>query len=181
MASVVLSVFIATSLDGRIAAADGSLDWLITAAAPDEDYAYDAFLDSVDALAMGRGTYDHIAGLEPLPFKGKPVYVFTHHPPSPRANVTFWSLPPGEAVAAWAGAGHRHVYVDGGGVISDTLTITRVPRVLGDGPLLFHAHLPTSLWRLTASRAHPSGLVTSSYERVGGRPHQLIARASEGC
>jgi len=173
MSPPLLSVFIATSLDGRIADADGSLDWLTSAAGPDEDYGYDALLDSVDALAMGRGTYNHIAEFDPLPFKGKPVYVFTHVSPPPRDGVTFWSMSPGEAVAAWSDAGHRHVYVDGGRLISDflaedlidALTVTTVPHVLGDGPPLFHPHLPGSTWTLLTSRAYPSGLVTSRYER----------------
>ncbi|MBK9737953.1 MAG: hypothetical protein IPO93_00190 [Actinobacteria bacterium] len=84
-----VSVFIASSLDGFIATRDGSLAWLEAAAKEDEDYGFDAFLSSVDALAMGRGTYDHIAHLDPLPFGDRPVYVFTHRPPAPRPRVTF--------------------------------------------------------------------------------------------
>ena len=51
-----LSVFIACSLDGYIATRQGSLSWLEQAARGDEDYGFDAFLETVDALAMGRGT-----------------------------------------------------------------------------------------------------------------------------
>ena len=56
------SVFIATSLDGYIARSDGSLDWL---GVPDEneDYGFAAFLESIDALVMGRNTYDAVRAM----------------------------------------------------------------------------------------------------------------------
>ena len=80
MSGTRLSVFIASSLDGYIATRDGSLAWLEEAARSDEDYGYESFLESANALAMGRGTYDHIAHLDPLPFGNRPVFVFTHRP-----------------------------------------------------------------------------------------------------
>lgn len=52
-------VFIATRVDGFIARADGSIDWLARAdagAAPGEDFGYPAFFGSVDALVMRRRT-----------------------------------------------------------------------------------------------------------------------------
>lgn len=52
------SVFIAMSLDGFIARRDGSLDWLNIVNRPGEDYGFKAFYDSVDALVLGRGTYE---------------------------------------------------------------------------------------------------------------------------
>jgi len=109
-----LSVFIACSLDGYIATSDDSLDWLESAARPGEDYGFEEFLSSVDALAMGRGTYDHIAGLDPLPFGERPVFVFTHRRPADRPGVVFWGRSPSEALATWEESGLESVYVDGG-------------------------------------------------------------------
>ena len=173
--SVQLSVFIARSLDGYIATKDGSLDWLDRAAAEGEDYGWPAFMATVDALAMGRGTYDHIAGIDPLPFGGRPVYVFTHRPPGPRDGVTFWHRSAVQARDHWEAAGLRRVYVDGGRLISaflaedliDDLLITQVPVLLGDGLPLFHPHprpRPTSL-ELTGVQPFPSGMVNLSYAR----------------
>jgi dihydrofolate reductase len=168
-----LSVFIASSLDGYIARPDGSLDWLDDAARPDEDYGYDAFIADVDALAMGRGTYDFIASIDPLPFGGRPLYVFTHRPPPPRDGVTFWSPSPVEALAAWNDEGLGRVYVDGGVLVSsflaeglvDDLTITVVPLLLGDGLRLFHG-VPTSTWlALRDVTSFPSGMVNLRYDR----------------
>jgi dihydrofolate reductase len=166
-----LSVFIATSLDGYIASPDGSLDWLHEAAGDGQDYGYDAFIADVDALAMGRGTYDHIAAIDPLPFGARPVYVFTHRPPAARDGVTFWSPGVDEAIEAWTRSGFRRVYVDGGALIRsflavdaiDDLTITVAPVVLGAGIPLFRAELPRVDLVLEESRSFPSGMVRLRY------------------
>jgi dihydrofolate reductase len=167
-----LSVYIATSLDGYIATVDGSLDWLDEASSADEDYGWHAFMADIDALAMGRGTYDFISYLDPLPFDGRPVFVFTHRPPTSRADATFWSRAPREAVDEWAAAGLQHVYVDGGRLISgflaadliDDLTITTVPVLLGDGLPLFHPVVGTRRLRRTGIETWPSGVVQVRYE-----------------
>lgn len=166
-----VSVFIASTIDNFIASADGGLQWLLDAARDGEDYGYDLFLSTVDALAMGRGTYDHIAHLDPLPFGDRPVYVFTHHPPEPRNGVAFWQLRPKEAAIHWAALGHQRVYLDGGRVISDFLAaglvddllLTKVPLLLGDGLPLFHRVPVTTPLRLLGVESFPSGLVNLSY------------------
>ena len=56
------SVFIATSLDGFIARRDGGIDWLSIVETPGEDYGYAKFFADVDALILGRGTYDTALG-----------------------------------------------------------------------------------------------------------------------
>lgn len=169
-----LSVFIASSADGYIATLDDRLDWLESAAAPDEDYGFDAFLASVDALAMGRGTYDHIAAVDPLPFGAREVYVFTHQPPAPRAGVTFWARTPLDALAYWEEQGYERVYVDGGSLISaflaegliDDFALTRVPLLLGAGRPLFHPIACTTALHLDDVSVFPSGMVTLRYSRV---------------
>ena len=169
-----LSVFIACSLDGYIATPEGSLDWLTAAARPNEDYGYESFMEGIDALAMGRGTYDHIAAIDPLPFGDKPVFVFTHSPPPDRDGVMFWSRDPLEAAAEWSALGLRRVYVDGGFLISSflreglihDLTITLVPLVLGDGQRLFHPGIGTTRLTLQETTAFPSGMVNLRYTRA---------------
>lgn len=168
-----VSVFVACSLDGYIATPEGSLDWLERAAAPDEDYGYDDFLASVDALAMGRGTYDHVAHLDPLPFGDRPVIVFTHRGPGPRGGVTFWSRTPEEAVTEWEALGVQHVYVDGGNLVGqfldaglvDDITVTVVPLLLGSGLPLFPRIDRATRLRLLDATPYPSGLVRLRYER----------------
>ncbi len=169
-----LSVFIATSIDGYIATADGSLAWLQEAASSQEDYGYQSFLNSVDGLAMGPGTYDHIAHLDPMPFGARPVFVFTHHRPRPREGVTFWQVSPPVALERWNRMGLGRVYVDGGALISDflgqglidDLVLTKVPVLLGDGLPLFHPIPLSTRLRLEAVKTWPSGFVNLTYSRV---------------
>ena len=168
-----LSVFLACSLDGYIASREGSLDWLDTAVGAGEDYGYEEHIAGIDAFAIGRGTYDFIEHVDPLPFGDRKLFVFTRRPLE-REGVTPLQLTPGEAVAAWAEQGLRHVYVDGGVVISafleagliDDLTLTIVPLLLGDGLPLFHpGHTETRLV-LEESRTFPSGVVWLRYRRA---------------
>jgi dihydrofolate reductase len=168
-----ISVYIAHSVDGYIADAEGSLDWLFRLAGT-EDYGHAEFMADIDGLAMGRGTWDFIAGEPDLPFEGRPVYVFTHRGAAPRDGVTFWSRTPQEAVAEWQAAGLRHVYVDGGRLISafleagyvDDLTVTVVPILLGRGSRLFHEIDAITSLRLVSSTPYDTGLVLLRYERA---------------
>jgi dihydrofolate reductase len=169
-----LSVFIASSLDGYIATGDGSLIWLEQAASSDEDYGYSSLLESVDALAMGRGTYDYIAHVDPLPFDGRPVFVFTHHPPPRREGVTFWHELPRAALDRWTAMGLGRVYIDGGALISDflaeglidDLALTKAPLLLGGGLPLFHPIPVSTHLSLQDVKSWPSGFVKLSYSRV---------------
>lgn len=168
-----LSVFIASSLDGYIADRAGQLDWLQSSGLPGEDYGYDSFIATVDAVAMGRGTYDFVERFDPLPYSGRHVYVFTHRPPAPRDGVTFWQATPREALAHWELAGHERVYVDGGQLISsflgdgliDDMLFTKVPLLLGDGLPLFHSFGRLTHLRLDGVEAFPSGMVNMRYSR----------------
>ncbi|HEY7372853.1 MAG TPA: dihydrofolate reductase family protein [Polyangia bacterium] len=166
------SVFIATSLDGFIARADGGLDWLSMVERPGEDYGYARFFASVDALILGRRTYDTALGFPVWPYAGKQCVVLTHAPPAARHGERFHAGPPAPLLAALHAEGVRRIYVDGGAVIRlflresliDDLTLSIVPIVLGGGVPLFDDSFPPRTLRLAASQAFPSGLVQLSYE-----------------
>jgi dihydrofolate reductase len=74
------SVFIATSLDGYIARADGGIDWLAMVARVGEDYGYAKFIANVDVLLIGRSTFETAVGFPEWPYAGKRVVVATHRP-----------------------------------------------------------------------------------------------------
>jgi len=166
-----LSVFVATSVDGFIATIDGGLDWLNAAVNPDEDYGYYDFLGRVDAVAMGRRTYDSIAHIDPLPFGSRPVFVFTRRKGLARDGVVFIDATPADAVVMFKLMGLERVYVDGGMLISNflehglinDLTITQVPVLLGRGTRLFGDAIAPTVLTLESSRSWPSGVVSQVY------------------
>jgi dihydrofolate reductase len=174
------SVYSATSLDGFIARPDGRLDWLpgaeAEAEASGEDYGYQAFIDTVDYLVMGRNTYALVLGFEPWPYAGTPVVVLSRRPveiPARLAGAVEWmSGPPQEVVEQLAERGAQHLYIDGGRTIQgflaegliQQLIITRVPVLIGQGIPLF-GPLPHDIkLKHIETQAFPAGLVQSRYE-----------------
>jgi dihydrofolate reductase len=166
------SVFIATSLDGFIAREDGGLDWL-----PGDDcepHGYEEFFASVDAVVIGRGTFETVLGFGSWPYGSKPVFVLSSRPglkPPPGAVCEVLAGEPRKVCARLEERGFRHLYVDGGVTIQGFLragliqrmTITRIPVLLGKGIPLF-GDLPADLRLEHAwTRSFPSGMVQSEY------------------
>jgi dihydrofolate reductase len=169
-------VFIATSLDGYIARADGDIGWLLSRDDPAEDHGYDAFIADKDAIVMGRGTYEKALTFDEWHYT-RPVIVLsprlagTAVPEALRGKVRFADRAPADLMRELAAQDVRRVYVDGGQVVQsflragliEDMVITTVPVLIGAGRPLFGS-LPRDVsLRLVASRAFPSGLVQSTY------------------
>ncbi len=171
--------FIATSLDGYIAQADGGIGWLTGLPVPAaEDHGHAAFLAGQDAVLMGRATYDKVLTFGDWPF-AVPVTVLSRMlaPGTLRAGpppVTVNGDGPRAALAALGAAGARRVYVDGGQTITACLRegllrrliLTRVPVLLGAGLPLFGACGAHAL-RLVEPRVRAHGFVQSVYDLPG--------------
>ncbi len=164
------SVFIATSLDGFIARADGGLDWLPPGGG--EEHGYNEFMATVDALVIGRNTFETVLAFATWPYGEKPVFVLSTRalPPVPRGTVVErLSGAPAEIASQLAARGIRHVYVDGGITIQrflqagliQRLIITRIPVLLGTGIPLFGPTPRDILLKHVATRQYASGLVQS--------------------
>lgn len=174
------SVFIGTSLDGYIARVDGALDFL--PAGGGEPHGYEEFMATVDALLIGRKTYETVLGFDEWAYGKKHVFVLSTRglaPAPPEAVVERLCGEPREIVAQLDSRGIGHVYVDGGVTIQkflragliQRLIITRVPILIGEGVPLFGA-LPADVHlRHVATRSFASGLVQSEY-RVGEKTGQ---------
>jgi dihydrofolate reductase len=170
------SVFIGISLDGFIARPDGAIDWLVGAGEPG-DFGYHEFFASVDALVMGRNTYELVLTFDPWPYGEKPVYVLTTRPlpePTKGPDVVGLRGEPAEVMKQLEARGVRHAYVDGGVTIQrflragliDRMTISRLPVLIGEGIPLFG---PTGRdIRLThvATKTYDGGMVQSVYDVV---------------
>ena len=142
------SAYYAASLDGYIARSDGSIDWLNEANAivPEgEDCGFQAFMDSVDTLVMGRKTFEQVLTFGQWPYGNISVVVMSSNPvsiPSTVPNVVTHSSETPQALCdRLSGAGVEHIYVDGGATIRgfiaagllNEITVTTIPVVLGGG------------------------------------------------
>ena len=171
-----VSVFIGTSLDGFIARPDGRFDFLPEGGG--EPHGYDEFFASVDALVIGRNTYETVLAFPVWPYGNKRVVVLSSRAlalsAARGAVLEQMSGPPAEIVAKLAASGAHHLYIDGGITIQrflraglvQRLTITRVPVLIGEGIPLFGT-LPADVrLRHVATQHYPSGLVKSEYAVV---------------
>jgi dihydrofolate reductase len=167
------SVFIGTSVDGFIARPNGELDFLPPGGG--EPHGYQEFMATVEALVIGRKTFETVLAFETWPYGQKPVFVLSTRTLAPAplgAVVEHMSGEPAEIVSRLDGRGIRHIYVDGGVTIQrflqagliQRLIITRVPVLIGDGVPLF-GRLPHDVkLQHIATRHYPSGLVQSEYQ-----------------
>jgi dihydrofolate reductase len=173
------SIFIATSLDGFISRADGSIDWLNEASAlvPEgEDSGYGEFMSGIDALVMGRNTFEQVLSFDgEWPYGSTPVIVLSRTlaslPDDVPATVSLTSDNPATLVQHLSAEGLNYLYIDGGLTIQsflaagliDEITITVIPILLGSGKDLF-GPLPKDVrLELLSSQAFEFGFVQSKY------------------
>lgn len=179
-----VSVFIGTSLDGFIARTDGNLDWMQESGneGASGDYGYEAFMARIDAIVMGRKTFEKVLSFDAWPYQ-KPVFVLTNRHFKIQAELSdkieTMAGTPREVVDRLAKRGLLHLYVDGGQTIQgflsaglvDELIISQLPILIGNGIPLF-GPLPADI-RLRHLDTHtfPGGMVQSTY-RVENRHSQ---------
>ena len=191
-----ITLYIAASVDGYIADAAGGVGWLPSGddgnTGEGGDYGYGAFYAGVDAIVMGRRTYDQVRQFGvPWPYAGKPVYVFTTRPPddAPPAGVRFLRSDAADFVRTIA---PRHaagsIWLVGGANLAgqfraagliDEYRVFVIPIILGRGIPLFggdgdydgngngNGVAPPTALRLVETQAFADGVVMLRY-----RPQQ---------
>ena len=150
MARTIWHCHIAMSLDGKIARPDGSFDWL--EGYPPQEFGIEAFLTEVDAIVMGRATYEITRGFGAWPHPGKQTLVVTSRPlADPPEGVEARPADFAAIAAELEGRACRRVWIEGGGQVIrgmmaagklDVLEMAVLPLVLGDGISLFPAGTP---------------------------------------
>ena len=176
------SVFIATSLDGFISRKDGDIDWLNEASATvpkGEDTGFGEFMSSVDALVMGRNTFDQVLSFGVAwPYGSTPVIVLNrtlkHLPDGVPDTVSLTADDPATLVQRLSDEGINHLYIDGGLTIQnflsagliDEITITTIPIIIGEGKPLFGSLSSDVKLELISSQGYDFGFVQSKYRVV---------------
>ncbi len=178
------TVFCGISLDGFIARSDGTIDFLesfdpaVTPEGTPDDLGFGDLVASVDAMVMGRNTFDFVAdsGFD-WPYGDLPVIVLTNRPLELPAGldevVETASVEPAELLAVLSSRFVEHVYLDGGFVVQsflraglvDELILTTVPMLVGQGIPLFGSLEHDQRFALVESRAASNGFVQSRYHR----------------
>jgi len=167
------SVFVGVSVDGFLARSDGALDFLPEGGG--EPHGYDEFMASVDALVIGRNTFETVLGFPDWPYGDKRVVVLASRPLGfsavRGARVEQMGGEPPEVARRLEASGVTHAYIDGGITIQrflragliQRLVVTRVPVLIGSGIPLFGELARDIRLEHVATRSYPSGLVQSEY------------------
>lgn len=164
-------LFIACSLDGYIARANGDIDWLFD----DQDYGYTQFYESIDTVLVGRKTYEQASNFEEVPFEGKECHVFSRSIDREDGCAKFVDGDIVNFVEELKGREGKDIWLVGGAEIIEVLLSANLidrfiisihPILLGDGVPLFKKQSDEIKLVLTNSISFPTGLAQLHYEKT---------------
>lgn len=171
-------VFIATSMDGFIADRNGGLDWLYSVPNPDGlDMGYSDFISGMDAIVMGRNTFETVCSFDCEWPYNIPVFVLSrtqHAIPEVykhKAQLVDGNLR--DIVQQINKKGYKHLYIDGGKTIQgflkedmiDELIVSTIPVLLGGGTPLFGATSGALNFELVSSQVYLNAVSQVHYRR----------------
>ncbi len=175
------SIYIGASVDGFIAGPDGDIEWMERPeySTPEAgDYGYQAFASTVDALVMGRHTYEKMLTFTTWSYGEMPIVVLSSTtpdvPPALRQRILLEQGEPRQVVERLAARGFQHLYIDGGVTIQrflhagliDEMTITHLPVLLGRGIPLFGATGRELQLRHLGTETFANGFVQTRYQVI---------------
>jgi dihydrofolate reductase len=140
---------------------------------------YDRFYERIGALVSGSVTYEWVLEhVDEWPYPGKPCWILSSRDLGiPEGDGVDIRIVEGEVVELYdemiASAREGNLWIVGGGNVAsqfadhgllDTVELTVVPVVLGEGKPLFDRRLPGGPMQLTGARTYATGMVGLSYE-----------------
>lgn len=169
-------LYIATSIDGKIAGADHSLDWLPQPGEDDEnDYGYEEMYHSIDTVLMGHKTYEICNSFGEWPYKGKTAYIFTRNKDKKTIEqATLVNDDPAAFTKQLKSSAGKDIWLIGGGQINtllhdagliDEYIITVIPHILGAGIELFPDIQREQKMELYKHRVYNNGLAMLYYRK----------------
>ena len=173
------TVFIGTSLDGYIADKNGGLEFLQSVPNPENDQlGFPEIMDSIDALLMGRKTYETVLGFGGDWPYSKPVFVLSSTlsslPEHLQGKVEIVSGTIEEVVQRLNQKGFKNLYIDGGKLIQsflqkdmiDELIISQLPILIGGGTSLFGELESHLMFENIGTEVLLNAIVQSRYKRI---------------
>lgn len=163
-------LYIATSVDGFIAAEDGSVGWLDEFQS--DDGRYKAFFAEIEALVMGARTYEQVRSFGEWPYEERPTYVLTRDDGSPDVEAVEFVRGDVDALGTRLREEYGRIWLVGGGEVAraflregqvDELRLSVVPLLLGDGIPLFGGGGTRERLVLVDATTHESGIVELRY------------------
>ncbi len=164
--------YLALSLDGFVATADGGVHWLERYNS--EAFGYTDFLAGIGTIVIGRATFEQALTFGEWGWPGKDVYVLTNRPlgsDTPRTQA--WTRSPAELVAhlkahaapgdVWLLGGPRSLHPFRALDAVDAYELYVIPILLGKGLPLFEPHEAQRALSLVRHRAFENGVVELVY------------------
>ena len=173
-----IQLYIAVTLDGFIARENGSLDWLLAFPNPNQiDHGYGDFLAQIDALIMGRKTYDEVLGFGiEWPYGNCKTYVVTKNQDfTVKTDNTYTLFELNNSmIDQLKSESEKNIWLVGGGDLItqflnldaiDEMIFCMIPMVLGKGIRLFPDEPVETEFKFLKAEPFETGIVNLTYRR----------------
>lgn len=171
-----LILYIATSLDGYIAKPNDDLSFLSIVEQEGQDYGYADFIKTVDAVIVGRKTYEKVISMGyDFPHADKNAYIITRTPRPNIGSVKFYTGDLKSLIDRLKSEDGKNIFCDGGAEIVnellkddliDEFIISVIPILVGNGTKLFKAGRPEQKLELVSVKSFDKGLTQLHYRRA---------------
>jgi dihydrofolate reductase len=167
-------LYIAASIDGRIAESDGSIEWLSEFPITKEmNYGYKEFMASIDTIIIGGRSWRELSNMDAMDaYADKMVYVVSRHNWGDNENVNFITENVVEQITNLRNESGKDIWLFGGGELVsmllaadlvDEMQIAYIPVILGEGIPLFPKQPKESNWKLTGNTTYDTGIIKVDY------------------